>query len=413
MADYYNYEKQEKRRGGGSGWMIATLLLAAFIAGALLMRLVPGKGSNGLLSAKTVSPTPTATAAVLASAPTQNNPAATLPPLGDNPAALSGDINIPNIVKADGPAVVGVLNNVRTLSQQKLDSSETQGSGSGVIISSDGYIVTNNHVIQGADSVSVVMQGGETVPAKVIGADSQTDLAVLKIDKSGLTTMKLGDSDAVQVGQSVVAIGNPLGTDLAGTVTSGIISAKDRELLIDDVRFKLLQTDAAINPGNSGGALVNSNGELIGINSLKSTSAGTDEYGNPISAEGIGFAIPINDARPIIEELITHGYVERPMMGISGSAITQEQASYNNVPLGLRVLDLSPNGPAAKAGVQAEDIITEIDGAKVTGFTDLRDAIDKHKVGDTVTLKVYRYLEQKEYTFQVTLASSGSLQQQQ
>ncbi len=412
MADYYNYEKQEKKRGG-NGWMIATLLLAAFIAGALLMRLVPN--TNKALSAATATPTataallqPTATAAATAGDNTQAS--ATLPAFGDNSTSLNGNIDIPAIVKADSPAVVGVLNNVKALSRQQLSSTETQGSGSGVIVSSDGYIVTNNHVIEGADSVSVVLQNGDTVDAKVVGADSQTDLAVLKIEKTGLTTIAFGDSGAVQVGESVVAIGNPLGTELYGTVTSGIISATDRELIIDDVRFTLLQTDAAINPGNSGGALVNAKGELIGINSLKSTTAGTDEYGNSISAEGIGFAIPINDARPIIEELITKGYVERPMMGISGSSITEEQAAYNNVPMGLYVVQLSENGPAAKAGIQVEDIITQVDGKDVTSFSDLRDVIDSHKVGDTLTVKAYRYKESKEYTFQVTLASSGSMQ---
>ncbi len=406
MADYYNYEKQEKRHGG-NGWMIATLLLAAFIAGALLMRLVPNADKS--MSAATA--TPTATTALQQPTATADNAqaGATLPAFGDNSTTLNGNIDIPAIVKADSPAVVGVLNNVKALSRQQLSSTQTQGSGSGVIVSSDGYIVTNNHVIEGADSVSVVLQNGDTVDAKVVGADSQTDLAVLKIEKTGLTTIAFGDSDAVQVGESVVAIGNPLGTELYGTVTSGIISATDRELIIDDVRFTLLQTDAAINPGNSGGALVNARGELIGINSLKSTTAGTDAYGNSISAEGIGFAIPINDARPIIEELITKGYVERPMLGISGSSITEEQAAYNNVPLGLYVVQMAENGPAAKAGIRVEDIITQVDGKDVTSFSDLRDAIDSHKVGDTLTVKVYRYKESKEYTFQVTLASSGSI----
>jgi serine protease Do len=290
-----------------------------------------------------------------------------------------------------GPAVVGVVNKAKGLGWNNTGGDVEQGSGSGVIISTDGYIVTNNHVIAGADSVSVTLPGGKEVDAKIVGADEQTDLAVLKIEETGLTAAPIGDSNGMQVGQTVIAIGNPLGEELAGTVTMGILSARDRELIVDGYKFKLFQTDAAINPGNSGGALVNMKGELVGINNLKSVSAGTDEYGMPISAEGIGFAIPINDAMPVIQQLITNGYIPRPMLGIESSQeINARTAQRYNVPQGILLRALTQGGPAEKAGIQAGDILTEIGGTAVTTLADMNTALMQHNVGDTVKVKVWR-----------------------
>jgi serine protease Do len=221
--------------------------------------------------------------------------------------------------------------------------------------------------------------------------------------------MPFGNSENVQVGETVLAIGNPLGTELAGTVTAGIISATNRKLQVDGYNYKLLQTDAAINPGNSGGALVNMQGELIGINQLKSIFAGSDNSGNSIAAEGIGFAIPINDAKPIIEQLIRDGGIPRPVLGISTQEITADQASFYKVPQGIGIVSLSDNGPAMKAGLQAGDIITDMDGTKTAALGDIRNILNKHKAGDTVKVKVYRSSDSKEYTYDVTLGNSMDL----
>jgi serine protease Do len=392
-----------RHRRGGRGWFIATLVLAAFMAGALMMRLLPPDGNSavqvGLKATTTAAPT---LAPVLASYSSKATP----PKLGGEAIALGQGIDIPAIAKAVSPTVVGVVNKVKGRTLDSLSAEVEQGSGSGVVISADGYIATNNHVIAGADSVSVVFPGGKEVDATIVGADEQTDLAVLKVNEKGLAAVPIGDSDAMQVGQTVIAIGNPLGNELAGTVTAGILSARDREMLVDGYKFKLFQTDAAINPGNSGGALVNSSGQLVGINNMKSVSAGTDDFGNPISAEGIGFAIPINDALPVIQQLITMGYIPRPMLGIDAAQeITQRMASRYNVPQGILLRTLTQNGPATKAGLQANDILTELDGAPVATLADMNGVLTKHNIGDTVKAKAWR--DGNELSVDIVLEGKG------
>jgi len=408
-------DKQKKRRGKGSGWMIATMVLAAFFIGAISMKFIPqAVNSSANLAQQTAASqnlaTPTAA------------PGLTAPPLdGSSTLNLAQGINIPAIVKADAPAVVGVLNQVKasarsangfgTTPSQGSGGEVTQGSGSGVIFRADGYIVTNNHVVDGADALTVVLPSGEELPAKLVGADAQTDLAVLKIDKTGLPTIPFGNSDQVQVGETVIAIGNPGtadGTELSGTVTAGIISAKNRQIENDGYTFDLLQTDAAINPGNSGGALVNSAGQLIGINNMKITTSETDEYGNPVSAEGLGFAIPVNDAQPIITQLM-NGSIQRPMLGVNVVEVSKDEANYEMVSPGLYIQALTQNGPAMKAGLQAGDQLESVDGAKISAVADLRNVIAKHKVGDTVVVKVYRSSDKQEHTYNVTFDSSANL----
>ncbi len=399
MSDYYKVENQERRQGGGRGWMVATLLLVAFILGAIVMKMTAPENSIALGT----TATPTASAALQATATPDATPTATpqsTSQLG-GPAVTIGSgatIDIPAIAKAIGPTVVGVNNKVNSRGGTDALEDALQGTGSGVIISTDGYIVTNDHVVSGADSITVTMPGGEEVPAKLVGTDAQTDLALLKIEKNGLTAAPLGDSDALQVGETVVAIGNPLGNELAGTVTSGIISAKNREVTSDTgYTFHLLQTDAAINPGNSGGALVNGKGELIGINNMKEVSAGFN-----ISAEGIGFAIPINDAKPIIEQLRASGSIPRPMLGVGiRSIITAAEAQMYNIPEGVLLADVTENGPAAKAGIRAQDILTELDGKKATSMAALREIMGRHKIGDTIKVTYWR--EGKTTTVDVTL----------
>ncbi len=397
MSDYNTFEQHEKKRGKGFGWMIATMALVAFIAGALVMKYLPNQADSA-------SPTPTNAARIASEALTQTQaPANTLPALGSGGATLSleNGIDITAIVDARASAVVGVNNMVKgqfSFGRGQSGSGaeeQVQGTGSGVIISTDGYIVTNNHVVNGADDVTVTLSTGEEVPAKVVGADAQSDLAVLKVEKTGLNAITYGDSEMLKVGESVVAIGNPMGEDLAGTVTHGIISGKNRVIEIDGYTFQVLQTDAAINPGNSGGALVNAKGELIGINNAKSSAA-----------EGIGFAIPIHVAKPIIEQLIQNGGISRPMLGVSTIDITEEYSSFYQIPVGVGINGLANNGPADKAGIRKGDIIVEFDNKAVKTLQDIRDILNTHKVGDTVAVKVYRDSDKKEITLNLTLGNS-------
>ena len=286
------------------------------------------------------------------------------------------------------PSVVGIKVTYQITSI--FGNSISEGSGSGIILSEDGYIVTNNHVIsegsssyyaiEEATGITVSLYGDSaSYEAKVIGTDPLTDLAVIKIDKTGLTPAELGDSSQVKVGEFAMAIGNPVGMEYS--VTSGIISAVDREVSADGTTYTAIQTDAAINSGNSGGALVNANGQVIGINTLKLA-------GNGI--EGIGFAIPISSTTNIIEQLIEYSSVKRPYIGISGSAVGSETAQRYNLPEGVYVEGVEKDSPAEKAELQKGDIITKIGGNAVTSVNDLNKYKNTYKIGDTVTLTVYR-----------------------
>ena len=273
------------------------------------------------------------------------------------------------------PSIVGVLNYTN-------GSTTAQGQGSGVIISEDGYIVTNAHVVNGADAVSVVMgTEKEEIEAKIIGSDARTDIAVLKVEKSGLSYLKLGNSDDVKVGEMVAAIGNPGGLSLSNSLTVGYVSGLDREVVIDNYSMKFLQTDAAINPGNSGGALINMYGQLIGINSAKISDT---------NYEGIGFAIPINEAVPIIETLIENGYVKgRVRIGISVQEISAYQAHFNNIPEGLMIYSVDRTCDCF-GKVQKGDIITEFNGEALSTTAELYSLLEKCSPDETVKLKIYR-----------------------
>jgi len=274
---------------------------------------------------------------------------------------------------------------------------EGQGTGSGIIIDKQGHIITNNHVVEGANDIIVILHDGKELEATLIGRDSQTDLAVIKVDANNLTVAELGDSSALKVGELAVAIGSPMGTEYAGSVTAGIISGLNRTVSIGDDSIKLIQTDAAINPGNSGGALVNSEGKVIGINTIKFAET---------RVEGMGFAIPINEAKPIIEDLINNKKVLRPYLGIQGITISKEEAEQFQLPQGVGVRVVIPGSGADKAGVRRGDIITKIDDKKVLTIEDLIAEIQKHKVGDTVKIEVYN--QGNEYkTLTVKLTASN------
>ena len=306
------------------------------------------------------------------------------------------------------PSIVGIEVTYTTTSNSffgfgQPTTSTATATGSGIIISEDGYILTNNHVvdtnsnnsysyydISDATSVKVTLNAGTygndaTFDAKIVGKDSQTDLAVLKIEKTGLTAAEFADSDEAVVGEFVMAVGSPLGLD--ATVTSGIISAVNREVESDGNTYVCIQTDAAINSGNSGGALVNSDGKVIGINTLKLSGSGV---------EGLGFAIPINSTLDIIDDLIEYSKVIRPYMGFTGRNLDEATAKEYDLVVGAYVRSVEDFSPAQKAGLQAGDVIVKVDGQSITTMDELNDIKNSHKVGDVLTLTVNRNGEEKE-----------------
>ncbi|WP_422663623.1 S1C family serine protease [Sporomusa sp.] len=286
-------------------------------------------------------------------------------------------------VKNVGPAVVGITNKAYMRDNFDQKVLVEKGVGSGVIFDSNGYIATNYHVVEGAQDITVSLPDGRTISGKVVGVDSATDLAVVKVDASGLPAVVFGDSDSTMVGEPAIAIGNPLGLEFRGSVTVGVISALNRTIEVGDRRFKLIQTDAAINPGNSGGALVNADGQVIGINSAKISAAGV---------EGMGFSIPINSARPILQSLVENGKVARAYLGIGildrDSAL---RSGYNlQIDHGVYVTRVEKNGPAYQADMQEGDIIVKVSGADINSVADLRTALDNIPVGSKVDVVIIR-----------------------
>lgn len=317
------------------------------------------------------------------------------------------------------PSIVGIQVTVkyRSLNPFFDISQDGVGEGSGIIIREDGYILTNNHVIENAlESNSNKLSEGSKIEvilpsniekkytAEIVGRDEKTDIAVLKINATNLPVAELGDSDKVKSGELAVAIGNPGGLDYMGSVTAGIISGINRTIVMDNGQvLELIQTDAAINPGNSGGALVNSQGQVIGVNTVKIAASGY---------EGLGFAIPINSANEIATSLIDFKYVKgRPHLGVYiDQSFTAEEAKRADVPAGLLVDSVMPLSAAYKAGIQRGDIITEFDGKQVAVFKDLEDQKNTHKPGDSVIVKVYRYEDKKTHTLTVVLDEERNIE---
>lgn len=298
------------------------------------------------------------------------------------------------------PSIVGIKveYTVNSIFMNKQGTAEAEGSG--IIISEDGYILTNNHVINSgstssyyeigtASKVSVYLYNDETeYEAKVVGTDEQTDLAVIKIEKTGLTAAEIGDSDNVNVGEFAMAIGNPLG--MQSSVTGGIISAVNREVTDSDgKKYKLIQTDAAINSGNSGGALVNSQGQVIGVNTLKVSATGV---------EGMGFAIPINSAKSVYEQLIQYKKVKRPYIGLTGRDLNEETAKRNNLVEGIYVVSVDEYSAAEKAGVKSGDVIVKADGKDIKTMDELTEIKNTHSIGDEMTITVNRNGKTKDLT---------------
>jgi serine protease Do len=306
-------------------------------------------------------------------------------------AVKSEAMTVTDIAKKVGPAVVAVKSMVQAAPNFFGNQGTQQGVGTGMIINQDGYILTNYHVVEGAQQVQVVLSNNKTVNAKVVNYDATHDVAVVKItDKVAMpAVVELGDSDGLQIGESVVAIGNPLGTDFFGSVTTGIVSALNRNLDGENSKVSYIQTDAAINSGNSGGPLINSSGQVIGINTAKIKQSGV---------EGLGFAIPINSIRNKIPDL------SKPvlMIGIQGKEIDKTLSQQYSLPIGLYIQDVTEFSPAEKSGLKRGDVITKFDGQKVTTFGEVSEIKNKHKAGDQVSVIVNRNGKEIELTLTFT-----------
>jgi serine protease Do len=307
--------------------------------------------------------------------------------------ALDPGSPVTAIAKKVGPSIVGIRVVTESPRRWYLDGGAGQSTveGSGIIISSDGYVMTNYHVVQYADpksaysqntTLEVFLSDKRQVKAKFIGGDESNDLAVIKVGLTGLPAAELGDSSALEVGEQAVAIGNPLGMEFQGSVTVGVISALNRVVNVEDKTLNLIQTDAAINPGNSGGALVNSRGQVIGINTVKISVTGV---------EGLGFAIPINDAKPIVDQLILFGYVKgRPFIGISGLEITEVMARQYDLTVGIYIQQVTSGSGADKAGIKKGDILVSLADKDVRTMKDIDTIKKNYKAGDTVNAVVVR-----------------------
>ena len=296
--------------------------------------------------------------------------------------------SIPDVVEAASASVVGIIQYQPNARTGRL---EEYGSGSGFIVSENGYVLTNAHVVSGAAAVDVLFSDGEKKAAQVVGADVTMDVAVLKVEGEGYPALPIGDSSALRVGEYVIAIGNPLSTyQLYGTVTFGVISGTAREINIDGFVNTYLQTDAAINFGNSGGPLINMAGQVVGMNAAKSITAGYDSSGNTVSAEGIGFALPINNVIEIANVILREGGMVRPGIGVTIRAVDEETAELNQVPAGCRIEDVTAGAPADQAGLKVGDIVTEVDGFVVLENDDMVEYVRSKAVGDVVEFTVYR-----------------------
>ena len=375
--------KKHKRHGRAVVIGLCSVAAACllFAGGALIGHLVYTGDGNVVSASAETGDTPTV----------QLNSTPDLDPDNyDTVNGLAGE----EIYKKVSPSIVSVIATVQG----------GTGSGSGVIMSSDGYIITNNHVVEDAQSVAVQLSDGTQYEATIVGTDEQTDLAVLKVEPEGtLTAAEFGNSDELQPGEYAYAIGSPGGVQFANTITGGRISAINRDVTINDRVMTLIQTDASINPGNSGGALINKYGQVVGITSAKLSSSGFGEA----SVEGMGFAIPINTAKEVVDELIANGYVAgRPSIGITGSNVESADGSI----AGVQVYSIDSRAKAASEGLQVGDIITAVNGTPTPTMDDINAIKEDMKAGDKLTLTVYRISTGKMVNLTVTLTDAHDLE---
>ncbi|MFZ7942379.1 MULTISPECIES: S1C family serine protease [Bacillaceae] len=401
---YYDEHPQERYRGqkGKRGGYFFASLVGAIIGAMLVVFSIPTLSKQGVLP-YTINPN---------TAQETNN--TTQPNVIQQQVSYDVNTNITKAFDKSGEAVVGI-NNIQSSSfwSDNVDEEEPSGTGSGVIYKKAGdkaFVVTNHHVVEGASKLEVTMSDGTKIPAKLLGSDIWTDLAVLEIDASKVKKVaEFGNSDSLKMGEPVIAIGNPLGATFSGSVTQGIISGLKRTIPVDidqngivDWQSEVLQTDAAINPGNSGGALINMAGQVIGINSMKIAQN---------AVEGIGLSIPINSAKPIIDDLEKFGTVKRPYMGVDLKSVAEIPAYYQeealklprDVTYGVALRQVVSNSPASQAGLQELDVIVEMDGQKINDVIDLRKHLyQKKKIGEKMTIKFYRGGKLKETTLTLT-----------
>ncbi len=379
--DYDNFSRQDRPTGSArmKGLVVfASLMCVILVAGVLTLS---GFGVYSLVSRNSES----AATAEQSQLPEQVNdvqvPAINGKPktAADNIVSADGKLTPQQIAKKMLPTVVGVVN----YKAGNTLMAGSKGEGSGIIITSDGYIVTNAHVIKGAVGIKVVTNSGDEYAATVVGADDRSDLAVLKVEAENLPFAELGDSSELEIGEPVLAVGNPGGLVLAGSVTDGIVSALNRPIPTDGSdTINCIQTNAAINPGNSGGALVNQYGQVVGINSSKIAYEGY---------EGLGFAIAINEAQPIIEDLMKYGMVTgRVKIGVSIIEVDEYLSRLNNLPTGIYVQSVDRDSDAMAQGVVPGDVITHVNGTRVQKLKEVRAIIDELQAGDKITLTIYR-----------------------
>lgn len=402
----YHTEPVKKKKKGRKVQSFLSMVTAGVVGSMLTIVAIPNIDTLQNLSEKISGVTGEQNSAVSSS--NENNEAAAVVTTATSTTKNSDDIAVADMVEASSKAIVGIVNLQEQTSRYSTDTSAVEaGSGSGVIFKVTGneaYIVTNNHVIEGASEIEVSLYNGEKASAQLIGADALTDLAVLKIDSKDVEgTLEFGDSSTLRAGEEVLAIGNPLGLEFSRTVTQGIVSATDRTIAVTtsagEWELNVIQTDAAINPGNSGGALLNSSGQVIGINSLKISEDGV---------EGLGFAIPSNDVVPIVNQLIESGQITRPYMGVSLAGLEELPQMYlqevpETVTEGAMVMQIDSSSAAAKAGLAVGDVIVSIDDVKVTNSNDLRKYLyNDLSVGDEITLKVYSKGQEKTVTMTLT-----------
>jgi serine protease Do len=400
--DDHSQGRYREQKGKKSGIFLASLV-GAILGAILVIIAIPALSNQGVLPYE-INP---AQDAGTENTTTNNNQQKIV----QRQVSYDVNTNTTKAVDKAADAVVGI-NNIQSSSfwSDNGDSSEeAAGTGSGVIYKKEGnkaYVVTNHHVVEGATKLEVSMQDGTKIPAKLLGSDIWTDLAVLEIDASKINKVaEFGDSDSLKMGEPVIAIGNPLGATFSGSVTQGIISGIKRTIPVDinqdgiiDWQSEVLQTDAAINPGNSGGALINIAGQVIGINSMKISQE---------AVEGIGLSIPINSAKPIISDLEQFGSVKRPYMGVDLKSVSEIPAYYQqealklprDVNYGVALRQVVPNSPASLAGLKELDVIVEMDGQKINDVIDLRKHLyQKKKIGDKMKIKYYREGQLKETT---------------
>lgn len=400
MTENQNNNSQMPKRRSGSGKIIATAAIVG-VVGGLIGGGVSYYAADQMNSAS-VNNSAAQTSVSSSSSKVSQKSAKTSGTMTSAYNSVKGAVvSVINLKRQSSSSTDSLYNSLfgddGGSSSKKNGKLETYSEGSGVVYmksNGKGYIVTNNHVISGSDAVQVQLANGKTVSAKVVGKDSTTDLAVLSIDAKYVTqTAEFGDSKSLQAGQTVIAVGSPLGSEYASTVTQGIVSAPARTIETSSGNQQtVVQTDAAINPGNSGGALVNSAGQVIGINSMKlaQSSDGT-------SVEGMGFAIPSNEVVTIVNELVKKGKITRPQLGVRVVALNGIPEAYrsrlkikSNLKNGIYVASINKNSSASRAGMKSGDVITAVDGKKVDDVTSLHSILYSHKVGDTVNVTVNR-----------------------